>query len=192
VTVNGTAKPLLLIDVDGPLNPYARSNNQLRKTTSSKSDTPPEGQFRLHKLLGYKVWLNRWHGEQLRALADQFELTWCTTWEHEANRLIGPRIGLPDLPIIEFDKTCHLPTRVDGTYFKTHDVVKYVAGRPFAWVDDEISEHDEAYVLEHHNAPALLMHVNPQQGLEPSHFSLLASWASSQKEVTATEPTGGP
>jgi hypothetical protein len=33
-----------------------------------------------------------------------------TTWEHESNEFIGPRIGLPELPVIEFG--------LDGTRWK--------------------------------------------------------------------------
>lgn len=172
--------PLLLIDVDGPLNPYGNSNNQLRKGK----------EFRLHKLHGFKVWLNRWHGEQLLKLADAFELVWCTTWEHDANALIGPRIGLPDLPVIEFDKTWHLPSRGDGTYFKTHEVVEYAAGRSFAWVDDEITAYDEQYVTEHHDGHAKLLQISPVEGLRQPDFDTLAAWAAAL-EVDA-QPAGGP
>lgn len=177
------AKPLLLIDVDGPLNPYARSNNQLRKTGSSKSNTPVEERFHLYKLLGFKVWLNRWHGEQLLTLADRFELAWCTTWEHNANSLIGPRIGLPKLPVIEFPDSPSKPSA--RIYFKTPYVIQYAAGRPFAWLDDEISSWDEKYIQQHHNGPALLLWVDPITGLQQTHFAELADWAA---EVASTEP----
>lgn len=166
-------KPLLMIDVDGPLNPYANSNNQLRKGK----------QFHVYKLLGFKVWLSRWHGEELNKLADTFELTWCTTWEHDANSLIGPRIGLPELPVIEFDKTWKLPSRGDGTYFKTHDVVKYAAGRPFAWVDDEISTHDDLYVAAFHDGPAKLLKIDPVTGLMAQDFDTLSDWAASLETI---------
>lgn len=182
-----TDRPLLLIDVDGPLNPDV-SNNTMNKHNRQN----PDRQFRSHRLAGYKVWLSRWHGEQLLALADRFELTWCTTWEHEANEWIGPHLGLPELPVIEFDKNWKLPSRGDGTYFKTHDVVEYAAGRPFAWVDDQISEYDEKYVAERHNGPVRLLWINPAAGLRQPDFDTLASWAASLEEVTSTETTGGP
>lgn len=158
-------RPLLLIDVDGPLNPYARSNRQLRK----------DPQFTLYKLLGFPVGLARGHGEELLKLADAFELTWCTTWEHEANRLIGPKIGLPDLPVIVFPKS--LSDHDVRVYFKTPTVIEYAAGRPFAWVDDEISQWDDQYVNKHHDGPAKLMKIDPATGLTQWHFDQLAAWA---------------
>lgn len=158
-------RPLLLIDVDGPLNPYAASNNQLRKGK----------QFRMYKLLEYRVWLSRWHGEELLKLADAFELTWCTTWSHHANTMIGPKIGLPDLPVVEFAEV--RPWSDDGTYFKTHEVVEYAAKRPFVWLDDEIDVPDFQYVGEHHDAPAKLIQIDPRTGLTQTHFDSVASWA---------------
>jgi hypothetical protein len=175
-------KPLLLIDVDGPLNPYARSNNQLRKTGSSTSNASVEERFHLYKLLGYRVWLNRWHGQQLCALADRFELTWCTTWQHEANSLIAPRIGLPKLPVIEFPDS---PPKPDSRiYFKTPTVVKYAAGRPFAWLDDEITTWDEKYIRQYHDGPSLLVWIDPITGLQRTHFTTLTDWAT---ELTANQ-----
>lgn len=74
-------KPLLLIDVDGPLNPYA-----------AKASRRPEG-YDTHRMrpTGWegphvkplRVWLNPEHGPALTALP--FELAWCTTWQAEAN-----------------------------------------------------------------------------------------------------------
>lgn len=170
-------KPFLLLDVDGPLNPYARSNNQLRKTSSSKSETPPEGQFHAYKLLGFKVWLNKWHGEQLLALTDVFDLVWATTWEKNANSLIGPRIGLPDLPVIEF--TEHLPPQPPkpGLHWKTAVINAYCYQRPFAWVDDEVRVQDGIYLSQWHPHPFLTMMIHPAEGLVQEHFTRLREWA---------------
>lgn len=164
-----TARPALLIDVDGPLNPYARSNRQHVR----------DKEFQLYKLLSFKVWLKRWHGEQLLALADRYELMWATTWEHDANRFIGPKLGLPDLPVIEFPSS---PSQPDARiYYKTPTILTAMAGRPFAWVDDEISTWDEKYVIEHHDAPALLRSIDPVFGLREDDFQALADWAATLK-----------
>jgi hypothetical protein len=160
-----TEKPLLLIDVDGPLNPYANSHNQLRKGKV----------FHQYKLLGFKVWLSQWHGEELMKLADLYELAWCTTWEHDANSLIGPRIGLPKLPVIEFPSS---PSKPDARlYFKTAYVSAYAAGRPFAWVDDEVSQWDDRYLSENCKAPFLLRKIDPAVGLAETDFTVLREWA---------------
>ena len=87
-------RPFLLLDVDGVLNPL--------------SVAKPSG-FTRYKLLGYEVWLSTQHGEWLRTLAKWFDLVWATTWEYQAPRLIAPRVGLPQMPVIEVDRSA-----VDG------------------------------------------------------------------------------
>ena len=85
-------KPLLLLDVDGPLNPWAAKPTQRPAGYSTHRYTRPGAQ-RWDKPL--RVWLHPGHGPMLLTLADRFELVWCTTWGAEANTWIGPRIGLP-------------------------------------------------------------------------------------------------
>lgn len=86
-------------------------------------------------------------------------------------------MSLPDLPSVPWSEL-HA-RRVDGTYFKTHDIVHWSAGRPFAWVDDEITDADREYVERHHGGPALLHYVNPRIGLKGQHFEALRTWAES-------------
>lgn len=154
-------RPILFIDVDGPLNPYDRSNNSAHRA----------GYMR-QKIDGFRVFLNPSHGPALSALP--FELVWGTTWEQSANRKIGPRIGLPELPV------CGLPDLgmpPKGLYFKTPLIVEYANGRPFAWIDDEITDADRGWVAERHDGPALLHWVDPAVGLEASDFEALTVWA---------------
>ncbi|MFJ6841381.1 hypothetical protein ACIQRE_01780 [Streptomyces griseoluteus] len=176
-------KPLLLLDVDGPLNPFAApphrrplgyATHRLKPDTwTAQHPSVPE---RLVKPL--RVWLSPDHGPRLLALP--FDIVWATTWEHDANGWIGWRIGLPrehDYPVIEFGDQ-HV-IRPDGTYFKTHTIVEYAAGRPFAWVDDQLTDVDRAYVAEHHRVPALLHWVDPAKGLTDTDFTTLTDWAAS-------------
>lgn len=162
-------KPFLLIDVDGPLNPWAASNRSLKKGKV----------FHLHKLLGYPVWLNRWHGEELLKLTDVYDLVWCTTWEHDANTLIGSRIGLPELPVIEFKK--HLPSEPPepGLHWKTAVIAAYALahGRPFAWVDDEVRARDGIFFAQWCSHPFLTLAIDAATGLTSEHFEELRRWA---------------
>lgn len=165
-------RPLLLIDIDGPLNPYA-----------AKPHRRPDG-YQTHRMMTdswrargerkpLRVWLNPDHGPALLGLP--YDLVWCTTWEAEANEWIGPHLGLPTLPHIEFPELW--AARADGTFWKTHDVVRWAAGRPFAWVDDEVADADREYVARHHGGPALLHRVHPAKGLLAADFEALAAWA---------------
>lgn len=165
-------KPLLLIDVDGPLNPYA----------ALADPRPPEGYTR-HSMWP-AVWtrarplsvlLNPWHGVELLGLADRYELVWATTWKDDANEWIGPRLGLPELPFIDWPLIQGRPPR--GTLWKTRYVLEYAAGRPFAWVDDQITSYDHEWVDQQHDAAALLLRIDPGTGLTRPDFDTLADWA---------------
>lgn len=162
--------PLLFIDVDGPLNPYAGSNRSAYRNG-----------YRKWKLNGFNVLLNATHGPALSALP--YELVWGTTWEADANIYIAPRVGLPRLPV------CSFPGGGDDAprtvYFKTPTIVEYAAGRPFAWIDDEITDADREWVAKRHDGPALLHWVDPSVGLAGADFEALATWAGSLTAATA-------
>ncbi len=126
-------RPLLLLDVDGPLNPYAAPWFRERR--------PPPGYEMRYLTLrtGHSYWvaLNPWHGERLRGLAARYDLAWASTWQQEANRLIAPVLGLPgDLPVVPL-AVPRLPLPVWG--WKTDQVAAWAGSRPFVWLDDEIT-----------------------------------------------------
>ena len=177
-------RPVLLVDVDGPLNPYAAKPHQR-----------PEG-YRTHRLMTprweaaerwrlrawglpnkhvkpLRVWLNPDHGRALAALP--VDLVWATTWEREANDYIAPLLGLPSLPFIAWPDP--RPEPEDGVFWKTPEIVAWAKGRPFAWIDDEITAADQAWVRTHHDGPALLHRIDPRLGLRDDDFALLTIWA---------------
>jgi len=177
------SRPLLLIDVDGPLNPFA-----------AKPTRRPEG-YRTYRLLPasweraererlaasgrpgkrpvpLRVWLNPDHGPRLLELP--FDLVWCTTWGDDANEWIAPRVGLPTLPVAPLPGSRF---RTDNVFWKTPAVVDWAAGRPFAWVDDDVTDADREYVARNHPGPALLITVSPFVGLADDDFEALAAWA---------------
>jgi hypothetical protein len=96
----------------------------------------------------------------------------------DANRWIAPVLGLPELPFVDFGDAL-LQERPDGVHWKTGPLVNYANGRPFAWVDDEQSDLDQAYVTTHHGGSGLLHHVNPRIGLREDDFCTLADFARS-------------
>ena len=149
---------ILFLDVDGPLSPY--------RSTQRRSG------YRAWTLNGSHVLLNPDHGPALLDLP--YELVWSTTWEHDANTHIAPCLGLPHLPVCEFPDEVDAPHTVG---FKTPAIVEYATGRPFAWVDDEITDADREWVAQRHKGPALLHWVNPAVGLVESDFEALAAWA---------------
>jgi hypothetical protein len=185
-------RPLLLVDVDGPLNPYAADQNRRPAGYQTFRLLPPgwvsEERRRL-EMLGVdarrvkplRVWLNPSHGQALAELA--YDLVWATAWEQDANEFIAPLLGLPELPFIPWS------TRLkEGVVnWKTHQIVAWVNGRAFAWIDDEITDADRAWVGENHHGPSFLLRIDPGTGLVSEDFAVLSDWAAN---FTNSPPIG--
>lgn len=171
-------KPLLLIDMDGPLNPYAAKPTRRPEGYETHRITPVGWHEPLH------VWLNPDHGRMLLTLADRFELTWCTTWgeQGQANTVIGPLVGLPRLPVIDVGHRSPFD-RGDGIW-KRGPVERYAAGRAFAWFDDDFETSDFKWATERAFAgvPTLLVHIDPAVGIVQADIDAVAAWAD---EVTS-------
>jgi hypothetical protein len=148
------SKPLLLLDVDGVLIPYAAAEQ-------------PAG-FEQHELLDEPVWLAPQHGAWLRPLCNRFELVWATGWEHHANRLIAPILGLPPLPVIEF------PRNTDGRFSKLPTITRFASGRRLIWTDDELTPAAHAWAAGR-MPPARLIDVDPAIGLTKEIVAAIAA-----------------
>ncbi|MEU9172187.1 hypothetical protein AB0D34_31100 [Streptomyces sp. NPDC048420] len=175
-----TGRPLLYLDVDGPLNPYA-AQPERRPEGYTTHRMKPKGWLAQHperppsSVKPLRVWLNPSHGRALLNLAGHYDLVWATTWAEEANTFIAPVLGLPPLPVVPWPtKPAPLP---DGTFWKTRHLVAHACDRPFAWLDDELDERDREFVKAHHDGPALLRWVDPRVGLREGDFEALAAFA---------------
>lgn len=160
---------VILLDVDGPLNPFA-----------AKPTKRPEGhlthryewkQGKYQKPL--RVWLNPLHGPLLDALGA--EIVWATMWEHEANSWIAPKIGLGEKSVIEWkDWDYSNPERLHP---KTRRIAEWMnsnrPGQPFIWVDDEPTGRDAAYLDENCNSEAKILRIDPKFGLMEADFLYL-------------------
>lgn len=78
---------------------------------------------------------------------------WATAWMTDANAVIAPVLGLPELPVADLGELPGIDDPVwsehdetAGLNWKTRGLVELAAGRPFAWVDDEITHVDRAWV----------------------------------------------
>lgn len=157
-----TGRPLLFVDVDGVLNP---------------ADPWPADGFDRHHLLGYDVLLAPLHGAWLRELSGTYELCWATTWQDSANAHIAPLLGLPDLPVVPVNRYTRQPgdPRIRLTELlsghKWAPLLRYAAGRPFAWIDDVVPPRLVRNSLL--RGDRLLLRVDPVQGLERHHVDRL-------------------
>ena len=185
-------RPLLYLDVDGPLNPYAAKPTR-RPAGYTTHRMKPQGWLDQHPgepaahVKPLRVRLNPDHGRRLLELGELFDLVWATTWGPEANTYIGPVVGLPELPVVHWPGTgrdgrrdertdAHADSMPSGLFWKTPHLVVHAAGRPFAWVDDELGAVDRAFVSAHHGGPALLHHIDPRLGLRAPDFAALVAF----------------
>ncbi|WP_203707537.1 HAD domain-containing protein [Asanoa iriomotensis] len=151
---------MVFLDVDGPLIPF-----KARLSGPAAPFADDVGNPLLDRL-------DPADGRRLLALGCQ--LVWATTWMAEANEVISPRLGLPDLPVVDFPDGDEPAER--GLHWKTADLVRWSEGRPFVWLDDEITDVDRRWIAAHHPAPALPRRVDPLVGLTATDFMTVRDW----------------
>lgn len=127
-------RPIVFLDVDGTLIPF-------RSRTTAPG--PPVADGPGNPLLAR---LDPEDGRRLLALG--CHLVWATTWMSDANELVAPRLGLPELLVVDFPDDEGEPER--GLHWKTAALVRWAAGRTFVWLDDEITENDRRRVRANH------------------------------------------
>lgn len=157
-------RPLLFLDVDGTLLPYGKA--QLPPTLAAWDDWQDVSNPQLVNLVPE-------HGARLLALP--CDIMWATAWMDDANAVIAPILGLPQLPVVDLPAA----PEEDATgvlHWKTRALVEAAAGRPFVWLDDEISDLDRTWVSAHHRGRALLHRVDPTTGVTDIDFVVLDDW----------------
>ena len=102
-------RPLIFLDVDGPLIPF-RARSALRRPSSGDLAGPVPGEPG-NPLVDR---LDAADGRRLLGLSCQ--LVWATTWMADANEVVSPRPGLPALPVVDFPDTDDEPAR--GLHWK--------------------------------------------------------------------------
>jgi HAD domain in Swiss Army Knife RNA repair proteins len=154
--------PLLFLDVDGPLLPFGGS---VPSAPSEIADVPRLARLRLDA------------GPRLAELP--CTLVWATSWLEDAKTELGPRLGLPRLPVVTWPELTAASEREDawfGLCWKTRTLVSWAAGRPFAWLDDEVADADRDRVTARHPGRALLLRIDGSRGLADQDLAALDAW----------------
>lgn len=171
------SKAFALLDVDGPLNPYAAKPTRRPEGYTTHRLRPQGWEHAQHPL---RVWLSPEHGPMLLAWAEEFdvELVWATTWMADANTMIGPVIGLPELPWVDY--VSH-PGTIKG--WKYPATLAYADGRPLVWFDDDFGaldrvRHRDEFMDARKRAglATRLHHVDPRIGLTQLDLSQAGRW----------------
>jgi hypothetical protein len=155
-------QPLVFLDVDGPLIPFGAPDGY-PAYTSVREGNP---------LL---VRIDPALGPRLAALPG--ELVWATTWVDVANEVVAPLLGLPPLPVVTWaDGSID-----EGLHWKTRQLCTWADGRPFAWIDDEITDVDQAWVTKHYRGAALLHRIDARVGLTNADFESVTTWLTASR-----------
>ncbi|MER5434324.1 HAD domain-containing protein [Streptomyces sp. NPDC002588] len=149
---------LLFLDVDGTLIPFGGPAPYPVHGTSPHPLLP-----RVDPALG----------PRLAALG--CTAVWATTWLDEANTLLAPWLGLPPLPVVEWPDE---EPPAGRRHWKTRPLVAWADGRPFVWLDDEITDADRVWVAARHPGPALLHRVDHRRGLTDADLAAVEAWVS--------------
>jgi len=154
-------KPLLFVDIDGVISLWG-----------FPSDDRPAGAF--HNVEGVIHFLSSDAGIHLLALADGFDLVWCSGWEEKADEHLPHALALPrGLPVLSFARN---PGRANG-HWKLAAIDEHAGPRrPLAWIDDAHDDACQAWAAAR-DAPTLLVATMPAVGLTSAHADELTAWA---------------
>lgn len=175
-----SGKPLLLMDIDGPLNPWAgqwvkhadqceRKGFKIASIPFVDSHQPP-----------LKVRYGIEHGARLKALSEFYDLVWASAWNDLSDTLYGPLIGLTGLPHVDFpeDAMKYHPNREHWKCFHIARLIRDVGAPGALWFDDEVTKRDQRWMDEAlPEAKVNVMRVREHEGLRDFHFDYIERWA---------------
>lgn len=193
-----TARPLLLLDVDGVLNAFGaweRRDSSLPLAPGNL--VVPEG-FRAARADGYHLLLREEHADWVEGLGRRFDMVWATMWQGRAPVGLAPVVGYgASWPWIPFDDHQSFTTTQRtgwgiGSY-KFPGVVATVGDRPAVWIDDDLEPAIYEWAAERDSSgiPTLLVQPDPAEGWTRAEYEAVLAFADSLEDGPGSEPPGG-
>ncbi|MFJ5936054.1 HAD domain-containing protein [Streptomyces sp. NPDC093071] len=168
--------PYLLLNIDGVLIPFPDEHGST-PATHTRHDVVPTGRSADAPVT---VWLNPDHGRLLMDIIRTGLVTpvWCTSWRQDAATLIGPLLGLTNLPYIDLPRPRITTSHPNGYLWKRDHVDDWLGDAPVVWIDDDFTDLDHVWAMERtaKGMPTLLVQPDPHQGLQPEHLADLTTW----------------
>jgi hypothetical protein len=176
--------PLVVLDVDGVLNPYAMGDVAGRGAFDD---------FERCEARGFLLRLSRAMGRALVALPA--ELCWATTWADSVDRDVAPRCDLP--PGLRVAARPPVEPAALLANWKLVQVRRLVETlrRPFVWVDDDAfgwpgPDGEDAHAWAARcDLPNLLLAPDPATGLTAGDIEQIAAFLASLRPSPARRAT---
>ncbi|MEU3374449.1 HAD domain-containing protein [Streptomyces sp. NPDC006660] len=169
--------PYLLLDIDGVLIPFPGDNGGA-PCTHTRHDVLPSGRAPDDPVT---IWLNAEHGPMLMDVirTGLVAPVWCTSWRQDAATMIGPLLGLPQLPYVDLPRPQITTSHPNGYLWKRDHVDTWLGDAPAVWIDDDFTAVDHEWAAERTDrGPAtLLIQPEPYVGLKAGHLESTLTWA---------------
>lgn len=166
-------KPALLLDVEGVFLVVNEDAPEVAPQEGFERFSPPDYDF-------YRPQ----HGEWVKELQPHFDAYWLTGVGTETLEVLGPRLGLADIPQLDgeyiYGTAPERPKspREDLLVYKRFAIDYALPGRQLVWIDDWLGPYDIEWAKERvrNGVETLLVRPNAGEGLSRNHVQGIQNW----------------